>query len=375
MTPTIYEIPLGILKAYLEGEGWHLANDNDRWLVYEGQDDINGDPFEVVLPKKTQSSEYPIYVKHTLDILSSIADKSHASVAEDINRADLDEMFIRLDDRAYSTSIPTDIAAEYMAEIDQLVIYAATSEKSKRQHYHRPTSRVRDMVKDIRFGHTVPGSFAFRLEARVFDEQTDRQLRLPGLPPKPMARSVMERIVRGLATAETAVTKNDIQLLIDGYRTGFNSKMCESIAKISSDSGIPVNYKMKWSRMLDITDDLLSITDITIGERHVEYLNRASKQLALTKPVANVTTVVGRVVGFISHDDPHSDSDDGRTVTIYASPRGENDRQIVVELGKEDYLAAMRAHDAWQTISISGVLSKPKSRWELAEPHDFKILW
>ena len=374
MTPTIYNIPLGNITTYLKGEGWHLVNDNERWFVFEGQGDANGDPFEIVLPKKTLSPEYPIYVQHTLDILSSLSDKSHDVIAEDINKVDLDVLSIRVDEDIDATSIPTDKAAEQIAELDQLVIYAATSEKTKKQHYQKPTSRVREMVEHVRFGHTVSGSFGFRIEAKIIDERQTGQLALSGLEPQPMARSVMERIVRGLVATETAVAEGNLRPLVEGYVTGFNSNMCKSIAKISSDSGRPVQYSIKWSRMLGVSKDLHGVTDITIQDRHIDYLKKASKQLALSEPLSEHTTVVGSVIGFFSRDDPHSDTEEGRTVTIYASPRGEHDRQILVKLGKEAYLAAMKAHDAWQTISVTGILSKSKNRWELSEPNEFKVL-
>ncbi len=370
-----YSIPLERITTFLKADGWKpVDEDNERWFVFEGESDIEGDLFEIVIPKKASSPEYPIYVQHTVDILASLSDRPHDVIAEEIRRIVLDEMVIKFDVGANANSLPTDAAAEYMAEIDQVIVYAATSEKSRRQHYDRPTSRVREMVKDIRLGHTVSGSFGFRVEAKIFDASPDRQLSLPGIAPKPITRSVMERIVRGLAAAEKAVAENHERPLVEGYATGFNSRMCESIAKISSESGKPVQYSMKWSKTLGASEDLQGVKDITIHNRHVDYLKRARDQLAFSEPHKEYLTVVGRVIGFLSHDDPHSDSDEGRTVTIYASPRGERDRQIQVELGKKDYLAAMKAHDAWQTISITGVLSKPKSRWELAEPHNLRVL-
>ena len=221
--------------------------------MFEGEGDINGAPFRDLpyCPRKLGRPTTPLYVMHTIDILSSLADKPREVVFQELVNMDRDIMYIRVDDDADVTSVPIDVAASQINELKQLVLYGVSSEKSKRQYYDQILPSARGAIERFDFGHTVAGSFGFRLEAKLDDRQPSEQLALRGLQPKPIGRSVMERILRGLVATDESVTLQDARPLLEGYENGFNSNMCASVVKIAKDYRMPVQYRMKWSHMYE----------------------------------------------------------------------------------------------------------------------------
>jgi hypothetical protein len=46
---------------------------------------------------------------------------------------------------------------------------------------------------------------------------------------------------------------------------------------------------------------------------------------------------------------------------------------VFVELEKEDYFHAIRAHEEWLSVTISGTLRRLKRNWRLVDYHDLTI--
>ena len=106
--------------------------------------------------------------------------------------------------------------------------------------------------------------------------------------------------------------------------------------------------------------------------KHLPYLERASKELAARESA--YITIEGLIHELNSQVDPQSNDAGGRSVIIRGAPQGDRSRKIHVALGKDDYLEAIRAHRAWQTVSVSGYLDKTGGKWRVTEPKDFKVL-
>ena len=365
-------LPLEQITSYLKYEGWQLANENAQWRLFQGIEDIQGKPIELALYKDTEAPDFALSVYHSLKTLASLKKKTPDSISQDILTFDRDILEVRVDDYANTTSIPIELAAMQINELKQLVLYGATSERSHRQHYDTWLPSARATLDEFSFGHTVAGSFSFRLEARLVGDQPVDNPAMPGFEPIPMSRIVMERIMRGLAATELAVAQSDMRPLMEGYRTGFNSNMCESIAKISIDNARPIQFSMKWSRVFDVSDELEEVREVEIRGVHRQYLERASKELAHRE--STFATVEGVVRALDSKGNPRSDDVVGRSIKINGGAIGEPWRQIHLTVEKEDYLTAIRAHDEWRTISVSGYLSKLGTKWVLQEPEGFQII-
>lgn len=383
MSTTAYDIPIANITTFLDTQGWKLEEEvNDRWYVFTGEEESNNNAFEIVLPKKTRSPEYPVYVMHMIEILSSLANKSHELIVQEIQNVCRDVLLVRANDRVDKTSIPMDLAAKQIPKLKQLVAYAACSEKTQRTHY-RDSSQGKTMAEHFRFGHTVTGSFGYRVESAVggkllFHEDHDqlRQLEIfdheeiEEVPP--IERRVLERIVRGLAATAKTVEVQDANPLIDGYFSGFNANMCQALLEICKGHDEPIEYHVSWSKKISVPKDIKQHSIIRIDRTHFDYLIAASHKLKETKP--NKTSIEGRVTALISEDDPRSENVDDRSVIVRVTSGRFKSRKLRIALGKRDYERADKAHMGWNTISVTGVMRQIGSRWHLSDPSDFQVI-
>lgn len=375
MNASVYNLPLGHITSYLKSEGWELVSDNERWYVFEGCEDIEGDPFEIVLPKNINAPDYRTYVQHTVNILASLTDKAPQTVADDILLYDRDVLMIRILENVDTTSsIPIHLAAKQIPEIKQLIAYAACSEKNAKTYFDNSASGNK-MLKHYRFGHTIASSFGYRIESPVGKQERLHQIDMFKDEPEvilPLPRRVMERIIRGLAATEEAARLQNAQPLVDGYESGFNANMCDAIFNMSEQQKEPIEYSIKWSNKISVSEDLRNVNNIRIQRRHFEYLETASEKLKELQP--KFRTIEGHVVGLSSRSDPQSEDEADRLVTIHWYPRSGRSRKIQTILGKKDYLDALKAHENWYIVSVQGFVQPRGSKWQLSEPREFKIL-
>ena len=156
------KLPLHHIRSYLELEEWSLVNENARWLVYE-----NKNSAEIALPKNTKAPDYHVYVGHILKKLSRTQDKDPESVADDILSYDLDIFGVIVDRTEYISSIPMRNATVVFSELRQLISYSATSDLKAEPYFKNIPEKARKMLDHFQFGHTVRGSFGYRIESKI----------------------------------------------------------------------------------------------------------------------------------------------------------------------------------------------------------------
>lgn len=356
--------PLERTVSYLKSEGWELVSNNDRWYVFEGHEDIDGDAFEIILSKNVSSPDFRLYIQQTLDILSSLTNKTPETIAAEILRYDRDIFDSRITENADPSSTPLRLAFKAISGLKQLFVSATASEERDSQPYYSNIGANSSKILDeVRFGHTFSGSFGYSVESPI-KTQTD-------MFKVPLPQRVMERIVRGLVITDSATKIPDVTPLVDGYETGFNANMCDSILSMSGDHSMEIEFSIKWSKKRkNVPDDLRMINSVSIQKHHFEFLREASEQLKHIQP--EFVTIEGHIVSLRSPDDPQSDEDVERRVTINWHQDEDESRKVAVQLERDEYLEAILAHKDNKLVSVKGYIEGPKR--QLAEPRDFKIL-
>ena len=358
-----HQPPLEYIVSYLKSEGWKLVTDNERWYVFEGCEDSDGDAFEIILSRNNQTPDYALYIQQAVDILASLTDTSPEKITKDILRHDRDIFNSRITENADLNSTPLRLAIKVISGLKQLFICATDSEeRDSKPFYQRTGTNPGRVLDEVRFGHTFSGSFGYSVESPV-KTQTD-------LFKPPLQRRVMERIVRGLATTDQAAKMQDVQPLVDGYETGFSANMCDAILSMSEDHNIPIEYSIEWSRIINVSKDLRAIDSVNIQRHHFEYLQSASARLKDIQP--EFVTIEGPIVNLRSPNDPQSEDDFDRKVTILWDLEQEKSRKLVVHLSRDEYLEAIEAHKQGRLISVKGYILGSKR--QLSEPREFKIL-
>ena len=251
-------------------------------------------------------------------------------------------------------------------------------ERSLKPHFNQYYLEAKNMLKHFEFNQIRNGRVTHRIESLV-GEKKAYQMEIPFDGPDPgeklpLERRVMERIATGLTMLDSAVRTEDLPVLIEGYADGFNANMCTAILEISKHSPIPVQYSVKWSIKLPVSHGLNVAQCIQIESSHIEYLKRARDKLKERKPEFH--RIEGRVIGLSSRVDPKSDFADNneRSIVVLRTDRRGLGRMLWMNLGKDEYMSAHRAHMDWKTISVDGFAIKRRAGWQLAAPHNFRVL-
>ncbi len=360
----VYALPLSQITAYLDHEDWSLGNENDRWLVFQRNDFA-----DIAWPKDTRAPDYHVYVDHALKTLSTAIDCAPEHVAKALLQFDLDVLVLELDSNSLAT------AARQVPEIKTLIAHAANSEKAVRPHYNYYTREARQMVDHFRLIQSTNGKTHYNIESEVGNPVPYQRKLFDKADPGvilPLERRVMERIVAGLVTTTMAAKREDEQLLVEGYTSGFNANMCDAVKKMSEKEYAPIQYNVKWARSIGASATVQTVKSIEIARKHASVLQRASEELRKVEPVFD--TIKGLVIGLSSLVDPQSDEIGDRSIVILWERTRSKVHTVRIELTKSDYLLAYKAHFDWSTIAVDGIIHKRSSGWHLSDPQEFRIL-
>ncbi|MDM8526783.1 hypothetical protein QUF58_01115 [Anaerolineales bacterium HSG24] len=369
------------LIEYLKLTGWnHTKEDNPRWLVYKGSNDALGEPLEIVLPRNQNASDSNIYISSAINLLSAITDETPEVTVKKVKLYDTDVLDIRNLETGERDSISLQLAAQQIQEVKHLIAYSACSEYDPQPHYKRQLTSAKKMINHYQFGHTKQGSFIFTIESKIIREPT-RYAQLRFLPkdeddmePRPpLERRVMERVVRGLLTTKQATTEKNIEILVNAYFYGFNSKMCNAITKMTQNQSDAIEYRVMWSPKIKPSLDVMDFESVTLNSADYHYLSKAELALKDVKP--EKTTIKGMVKGLDSEGPPLGKEDTQRSVIIKWIERPYRARPVNVQvmLNKNEYTLAHKAHIEWIPIYVTGFLQETVSTRRLGSPENFRL--
>ncbi len=363
----LYTVPIKDLKSYLELQSWSLKNENENWLVFEGNHFV-----DIVLAKDTLAPDYHVYVDHMVKTLSSERGTPPESIASEIYAFDRDVLTVSVD------AASVDNAAGLMPPIKRLIGHAANMERSLKRHFSQYYLEARNMLKHFAVTQEFNDNGYYRVESQVGEKEPyQMNLLCHSLDPGeklPLERRVMERIATGLMAVEFSAKKRDLQYLIDSYADGFNANMCSAILDISKLAPIPITFGLKWSGKLPASQSVIKLDRILVNSLHLDYLKRARDKHKEWRP--KFQSIEGRVIGLSSLDDPRADNADNseRSIVVSLTNHNAQGKKLWINLDKEDYITAHKAHIEWKVISVDGFAVKRRAGWQLAYPQDFKIL-
>lgn len=370
---------------YLTLTGWeNIESPNPRWQIFTAHEDITGDSLELVFPSEAQAFDIRIYLANGINTISTLNHEEPELTIERMKNYNKDILKIRNLVTDDYDSISLDLAASQVNQLKRLVAYSARSEEYQQPSYS--TMRVaiaKRMVEHFRFGHTFDGSFGFTVESEILRPPSVYQRPLPLEGPDtdfedvvvlPLERRVMERIIRGLGLVKQAVNEDQLSLLVESYQQGLNSQMCSSLVSMSRNKTMPLEYSIIWSPKIEPAADIVELNNIQLHERSFNFIERAASEMRSFEP--ETVRIRGTITHLTSTDDPFGPRDTPRSVIISWSNRPEGGRPtgVLVSLSQEDYQQAIRAHNDWSTVEVSGVVKKVGATWRLLEAREFEIL-
>ncbi len=80
---------------YLSFTGWEQTAASEKWFVFRGSKDTNGDPLEIVLPRIPGARDLSLYLENAVNLLAALQDKSPQEIIRIIAFFDRDVLSVR----------------------------------------------------------------------------------------------------------------------------------------------------------------------------------------------------------------------------------------------------------------------------------------
>jgi len=233
------------------------------------------------------------------------------------------------------------------------------------RHFDQPDSSLDAVMDKFYFAHTFQGSFGLSIEVPIVVEKSQI-----GLFEAPIERKVTERIVRGLSFAERAVKEDNIDIIVNNYETGFNSRMCEALVGLGEESNSSIEIGINWALSFSPSEDVASAKKYIINDRFTEAFREAAVKLREVEPVDSV--ILGTIINLhctdLSNDTRH------RTIIIKHIHEEYGRIEVRVNLNTSMYLQALEAHKVNKKVEVKGKLERSGSVWSVPSVSEFNVL-
>jgi len=372
------------LVSYLQySPVWSEVPVKRGWQLFVSDKSITGVEIELALPKTQDEHIFPTYAGNAIDILSQLNAEQPELTIERIHNVDRDVLSVRNIDERSKSSISIRLAAKQVGRLQTLIKQASNSEKDASPYYgaNYHNSLAERMVNEFQFGHTQDKSFGLTIKTPALVQPIEyRQLPIqfpesaiePVETLAPVSRRIVERIIRGLVATKNAVKQESVDQLTHSYESGFNSNMCKAVVEISRNKEASVEYSVLWSPKITPANDIADVKPILLLGTDYAYLEKAADEMKTLQP-DDTYRVRGTIDGLTSPDDPHKFGV-GQSIVV----KWENDEgrilKVIIDLNPQEYLDAIRAHEQYQPIEVTGELKLIGSKWRLLNPRNFQVV-
>lgn len=364
-------ISLGSLKRYLAATGWRrrrLPNGNDLFSFVLDED------IEIVLPETSKSRDSSSRVFDAVKTLTGLERRTVEQVAAAIRSISYDLVRSRLPDSAIRhDTIRLDVAEEFVRRMTRVLAASAHAELHHRPYAERLSTIATDYAKGCRFGHTFRGSFGFTIESQVGPKSENvGQFE----PTAPLERLAVVRLTRGLAIVQDAIIDGEPSDIVKSYDRGLNANAIEDLAAMVELPQVgEITFNISFSPEWGVPEDVKARLAARIGKAHgLEVLREAARKLRVVN-YEKRQTIVGKIRTLHSMETPAELFTISGLQDIFVewdSPEL-GKRTVMVSLGPEDYLEAVKAHTEGRMISVFGELEKGR-RWQLENARDFRVI-
>jgi hypothetical protein len=369
--PGIESVPLGSLKRYLTASGWRRRVLPSGAELFTLTDD---EEIEIILPATSRARDVLERLTDALATMRALDGRSFEEVVAAIRAVSYDLVRSRLPDTAIRhDTIKLGAADEFIKRMTKVLAASAHGELHVGPYFERISSTATTYATECRFGHTFRGSFGFTVESPVGPKTVDVGEIAPA---PPLERRSILRLARGLRIIEEAIKRDDPKEIVQSYDRGLNANACEDLAAMVETPHVgEITFEISFSPEWGVPEDVGTRPSARIAKaRGLEVIREAAKALR-TVNYEKRRTIVGKVRTLHSMEETPAElfTISGlQDIMVEWDSEDFGKRLVRVSLGPEEYLRAMEAHKAGQTISVFGELERRPLRLENAR--DFRVI-
>jgi len=356
--------------AYLRVKGWkqefEIKNKGSLWALNED--------YDVTLPARRELGDYTLRMSEVLRTVAQAEDRSELDVLRDIQTTTSDLIRIRVSNQfAEAGALPLEEAVRFIECTRDMMLAAACATVEKRPVYaKRKSQQAMDYLNHAQMGQTERGSFVMTVLSPVTPElRPAQQPLLPGIEPEPpFERQVTKTLMGSLDSLNSAALGatliSDLGPFQEAVNQGVSANLCDAVVGLSSvGSGDGLDMQISWARTRPIDSGLPE--RVRFESDTVRVIEEASRMFREFAPLEDY-----EVAGFVLASERGATDPEGN-IRLDAYIDGGMHR-VTVQLGPEDYSAALKAHDERKFVTFTGDLVKQGRGYRLQNPHHFKVL-
>ena len=365
-------IPPLDLAAYLRSSGWVLAERlGDKGAVWTRASG-SGASLEILLPLRHELRDFTARMADALQALEAAEGRSQLDILRDIRASSADVIRVELEGPAVTGgSLPLQRGVSALARTQDLVLAAACAAVEPRPVYPtRKPSQAVDYMSKVRLGQSEQGSYVLTVISPVPPAlDVDDLGGAPAGLEDPFERRVTTTLATAMAAARSAAdiaaSTGQLRPFLDATRLGVSANLCDAIAGLVGESGADsLGVRVRWAPSRPPPP---AVPDrITFARDAIQVVEEASRIFRETTPRDDVE-LQGMVVAL-----KREEGSPAGTVTLAALVDGAL-RKVRVELGRDAYVAAIRAHQEERRVRCAGRLVREGRSLTLREAHGFEV--
>lgn len=358
------------VSQYLASRDWQLEARRDAvkeiWFL-PGE---AGNLARIMLPLATDYADFRQRFLDVLMALGQVYNIDAATLIEQIAATRADLFFVRLDQPMNDGTIPFRQAEITIESLYKMLRAAATTAHDpNHSHRGRRSNAVTEFLeRDVRLGHTKPGSFVFTIVARLGPPERTTAL-ASGLSATrtaeshtPFPRMAMTTLARGLETTRDLTRSFNDTTLESAAAFGLSAGLVESLEDIASAEGMrSLNLSFQWAAG-GVTPSV-GRQAIVLDRAAIDELPVVRERLVRREEPLRRVELIGTVRS-LSREDAGPGEPDAATVVLIADVNGRV-RPVTVTVTGEDHEWAIVAYQRKLPFTVTGDLSREGRGWSL----------
>lgn len=347
------------LEVWLRARGWVAESElPGKYTRYTR--DIHGAPWEVEVPYSSGLRDYARRLGEALEILEEAEQRPRREVIQEIRSAHLDLIRFRIIAEATRHGrVPIEHAPTLHQQARDLVLAAACAAVEPRAAFAtRKPNKAVEFMRGLRVAPSEAGSYILTIESPVAPAL--QQSLLEDDVDQPFERRATQTLAGALSATEEAVRRGGAALDLDPFlsavEAGSSANLYEALATMLQPfDGAVLESSVSFGAVRPTTTPVVRAR---FDPESVPVLREAARVLKEREPIPDFE-LEGLVVGLTSEE-----PDRGGTITVLGPVDGRL-RRVRVELGREEYEHAMRAHKEKRVVSVEGDLKRGRGALEL----------
>lgn len=348
--------PLAFAK-YLKDTGWALFQ-TKREDIKIYQFERNDVFFQVIIPMERKLNDYREAMYKAVETVAKVEAKSVEQIMLYLLNPNTDILKIRLEKK--------DVEAGNILLNDAICVYenakrllAATALDilhPKKYHQGRMDDCVQKFLSNCRFGQTEVGSYVISVVcpfAELDENEEYKQLSIFSDEEQcanSLTRKVTSRVMENISLIKNHIDNGELdKLILQNEDRIISANFYEALGGLNLDSdGADVEFIAEWSPVVKNASNVRSRVMLT----H-DYYQPIETAIGKLKGEANkLTKIVGRIK--ILNSSPDVQKRKKGKITVVYLDQDDKRKTVTVNLNKNDYEKAIRAHERGYYVEIVG---------------------